>query len=102
MLVPVKGGDRAKSRLPLDREVRRELAAAMASDTVDAVRACPMVSRVSVLSSGSGAASLGEAVHLLIEPEHLPPPGAQRADRLGGGAAARWSGSRSSWGTCPP
>lgn len=73
MLVPVKGGDRAKSRLPFDREVRRELAVAMASDTVDAVCACPMVSRVTVLSSGSGAAGLTAPVHVLIEPEHLSP-----------------------------
>jgi 2-phospho-L-lactate/phosphoenolpyruvate guanylyltransferase len=72
VLVPVKGGVRAKSRLALDPEVRRELASAMASDTVDAVHACPTVSQVTVLSSPSVAAGLGTPAHVLVEPEHPP------------------------------
>lgn len=74
VLVPVKGGVRAKSRLALDREVRRELASAMASDTVDAVLACPTVSQVTVLSSPSVTAGLGTSAHVLVEPEHPPSP----------------------------
>ena len=72
MLVPVKGGDRAKSRLALGADARRALASAMASDTVDAARACPTVSRVTVLSSSWGATALAAPVQVLLEPEHPP------------------------------
>lgn len=72
VLVPVKGGVRAKSRLALDPEVRRELASAMAADTVAAVHGCPTVAEVTVLSSPSVAAGLETPTHVLVEPEHPP------------------------------
>jgi 2-phospho-L-lactate/phosphoenolpyruvate guanylyltransferase len=72
VLVPVKGGDHAKSRLALGRDARRALAAAMASDTVEAAHACPVVSRVTVLASSSGAADLTAPVQVLLEPLHPP------------------------------
>lgn len=55
VVVPVKGGDRGKSRLDVEPRLRRLLAAAMASDTVDVVHRCPAVARVTVLC-GRGAA----------------------------------------------
>lgn len=58
VLVPVKGGERAKSRLDLDPGRRRRIAAAMASDTVAAVRACPVVAAVTVLCGPDAAAEL--------------------------------------------
>lgn len=58
VVVPVKGGERAKSRLDLDPGLRRLLAAAMAADTIDAVHRCPVVARVTVLCGPGAAAAL--------------------------------------------
>ncbi len=62
VLLPVKVLARAKSRLAvLAGDRRRELALALASDTVAAVLACPEVARVVVVTSdpGGGAAARG-------------------------------------------
>ena len=59
VLLPVKVLARAKSRLAvLAGERRRELALALASDTVAAVLACPEVARVVVITSDPVAARL--------------------------------------------
>lgn len=58
VVVPVKGGDRAKSRLDVDPRLRRLLAAAMASDTVEAVHSCTAVARVTVLCGRGTAGTL--------------------------------------------
>ena len=71
VLLPVKVLARAKSRLAvLAGDRRRELALALASDTVSAVVACPEVARVIVITSdpvaGPRLAALG--AHIIGEP----------------------------------
>ena len=109
VLLPVKVLAQAKSRLAvLAGERRRELALALASDTVSAVVACPEVARVIVVTSdpvaGPRLSSLGARVipeapraarrprrpaEPAAEPGRQPAP-AQRgaAARRGGGVAA--------------
>jgi len=114
VLLPVKVLARAKSRLAvLAGDRRRELALALASDTVSAVVACPEVARVIVITSdpvaGPRLAALG--AHIIAEtavgpdepPPDEPPPvesadGSQHALNaalLHGAAAAarRWPGT---------
>ncbi len=79
VLLPVKVLARAKSRLGvLAGDRRRELALALAADTVAAVLACPEVARVIVVTSDPVAApmlaGLG-AVVVLDEPAGLDGPG---------------------------
>jgi 2-phospho-L-lactate/phosphoenolpyruvate guanylyltransferase len=84
VLLPVKVLARAKSRLAvLAGDRRRELALALASDTVAAVLACPDVARVIVVTSdpvaGRRLAALG--AHIIGEPVPDPlAPSPQSAD----------------------
>ncbi|MGD0703606.1 MAG: 2-phospho-L-lactate guanylyltransferase [Trebonia sp.] len=76
VLLPVKVLARAKSRLAvLAGDRRRELALALASDTVSAVVACPEVARVIVVTSdpvaGQRLAALG--AHIIDETAGNPP-----------------------------
>jgi 2-phospho-L-lactate/phosphoenolpyruvate guanylyltransferase len=75
VLLPVKVLARAKSRLAvLAGERRRELALALASDTVAAVAACPEVARVVVVTSDPVAGPLLAALGAIIvadEPDAL-------------------------------
>jgi 2-phospho-L-lactate guanylyltransferase len=69
-LLPVKVLARAKSRLALlagDR--RRELALALAADTVAAVLACPAVARVIVVTSDPVAGPLLAALGAVVVPD---------------------------------
>jgi 2-phospho-L-lactate guanylyltransferase len=78
VLLPVKVLARAKSRLAvLAGERRRELALALAADTVDAVLACPAVARVVVVTSDPVAGPLLAALGAVVvsdEPAGLDGP----------------------------
>jgi 2-phospho-L-lactate guanylyltransferase len=58
VIVPVKGGDAAKSRLEVAPDLRPGLARAFASDTLAAVRACTAVARVLVVTQDRATADL--------------------------------------------
>ena len=80
VLLPVKVLARAKSRLAvLAGDRRRELALALASDTVTAVLACPEVARVVVVTSDPAAGPLLAALGAIIVADEP----ADRSDRLG-------------------
>jgi 2-phospho-L-lactate guanylyltransferase len=82
VLLPVKVLARAKSRLAvLAGDRRRELALALASDTVTAVLACPEVARVVVVTSDPAAGPLLAARGAVIVADEP----ADRADRRGTG-----------------
>lgn len=81
VLLPVKVLARAKSRLAvLAGDRRRELALALASDTVAAVLACPEVARVVVVTSDQVAGPLLAALGAIIVPD-------EPADRSARGAS---------------
>jgi len=81
VLLPVKVLARAKSRLAvLAGDRRRELALALASDTVAAVLACPEVARVVVVTSDQVAGPLLAALGAVIVPDEP----ADRSARSGG------------------
>jgi len=83
VLLPVKVLARAKSRLAqLAGERRHELALALASDTVSAVIACPLVARVIVVTSDPVAAAELSLLGAHVIPDPLP--GADRADAAQG------------------
>jgi 2-phospho-L-lactate guanylyltransferase len=70
VLLPVKVLARAKSRLAeLAGERRRELALALAADTVAAAAACPAVARVVVITSDPVAGPLLAALGAVIVPD---------------------------------
>jgi 2-phospho-L-lactate guanylyltransferase len=70
VLLPVKVLARAKSRLAvLAGDRRRELALALASDTVAAVLACPEVARVVVVTSDPVAGPLLAALGAIVVPD---------------------------------
>ena len=70
VLLPVKVLARAKSRLAeLAGERRRELALALAADTVAAAAACPAVARVVVITSDQVAGPLLAALGAVIVPD---------------------------------
>jgi 2-phospho-L-lactate guanylyltransferase len=70
VLLPVKVLARAKSRLAvLAGDRRRELALALASDTVTAVLACPEVARVVVVTSDPVAGPLLAALGAVVVPD---------------------------------
>jgi 2-phospho-L-lactate/phosphoenolpyruvate guanylyltransferase len=70
VLLPVKVLARAKSRLAvLAGERRRELALALAADTVAAVLACPAVARVIVVTSDPVAGPLLAALGAVVVPD---------------------------------
>jgi 2-phospho-L-lactate/phosphoenolpyruvate guanylyltransferase len=58
VIVPVKGGDAAKSRLEVAPDVRPHLARALAIDTLTAVRASAAVARVIVVTQDPATADL--------------------------------------------
>jgi 2-phospho-L-lactate guanylyltransferase len=96
VLLPVKVLARAKSRLAvLAGDRRRELALALASDTVAAVLACPEVARVVVITSDPAAgpllAGLG-AVIVADEPAGRQPGSGSPHASTPAGAAAGDSG----------
>src|SRR5580658_1514996 len=79
VLLPVKVLARAKSRLAvLAGDRRRELALALASDTVAAVLACPEVARVVVVTSDPVAGPLLAALGAIVVPDE---PADRRAVR---------------------
>jgi len=83
VLLPVKVLARAKSRLAvLAGDRRRELALALASDTVTAVLACPEVARVVVVTSDPVAGPLLAALGAVVVADE-PADRAQRLDRPG-------------------
>ena len=80
VLLPVKVLARAKSRLAvLAGDRRRELALALASDTVTAVLACPEVARVVVVTSDPVAGPLLAGLGAIVVADEP----ADRSDRLG-------------------
>ncbi|MGH3293372.1 MAG: hypothetical protein ACRDP7_16345, partial [Trebonia sp.] len=81
VLLPVKVLARAKSRLAvLAGDRRRDLALALASDTVTAVLACPEVSRVVVVTSDPVAGPLLAALGAVVVADEP----ADRSRRLDG------------------
>jgi 2-phospho-L-lactate guanylyltransferase len=91
VLLPVKVLARAKSRLAvLAGDRRRELALALASDTVAAVLACPEVARVVVVTSDQVAGPLLAALGAIIVPDEPADRSARRGvgDSLDGVGAA--------------
>jgi 2-phospho-L-lactate/phosphoenolpyruvate guanylyltransferase len=83
VLLPVKVLARAKSRLAvLAGDRRRELALALASDTVTAVLACPEVARVVVVTSDAVAGPLLAALGAVVVADE-PADRSQRLDSPG-------------------
>jgi 2-phospho-L-lactate guanylyltransferase len=71
LILPVKGGPLAKSRLG----GRPELATAIALDCLDAVLACPVVGRVLVVTSDPPIRAAARAVGAHVVPEAQPGAG---------------------------
>jgi 2-phospho-L-lactate guanylyltransferase len=83
VLLPVKVLARAKSRLAvLAGDRRRELALALASDTVTAVLGCPEVARVVVITSDPVAGPLLAGLGAVVVADE-PADRSDRSDRLG-------------------
>jgi 2-phospho-L-lactate/phosphoenolpyruvate guanylyltransferase len=83
VLLPVKVLARAKSRLAvLAGDRRRELALALASDTVTAVLGCPEVARVVVVTSDPVAGPLLAALGAIVVADE-PADRSDPSDRLG-------------------
>ena len=82
VVLPVKGGPGAKSRL--GHPARADLAGAVALDTVAAVLACPHVSRVLVVTADTQVAAAHAALGALV----VHDPGGGLAGALAAGAAA--------------
>jgi 2-phospho-L-lactate/phosphoenolpyruvate guanylyltransferase len=85
IVVPVKRLVDAKTRLQLDRDVRIELALAMAADTVRAAVSCPLTKVVIAVSDDPVAAPVLRALGAVVIPD-LPDAGLNPA--LMHGAAA--------------
>jgi 2-phospho-L-lactate guanylyltransferase len=83
VLLPVKGGPDAKSRLAGPPE----LAVAIVRDCLDTVVACPDVARVVVVTSDPAMARLARSVAADVVPEHRPGAGLIEAVRDGARAA---------------
>ena len=94
VVVPVKVLARAKSRIaPLAGSRRAELALAMASDTISAVVASPVASRVIVVTDDPVAAAELSAAGATVVPDE-PGAGLNEALIHGASCAARlWPGS---------
>jgi 2-phospho-L-lactate guanylyltransferase len=71
LVLPVKGGARAKTRLG----TRPEVAAAIALDCLDAVLACPAVDRVLVVTSDPPMRAAARALGAHVVPEARPGAG---------------------------
>ncbi|MFC3688274.1 2-phospho-L-lactate guanylyltransferase [Aquipuribacter hungaricus] len=82
VVLPVKGGTMAKSRLR--HPARAGLAAAVALDTTAAVAACPRVRRVLVVTGDAATA----AAHVALGAEVVADPGGGLAAALAAGALA--------------
>lgn len=82
VVLPVKGGPGAKSRL--GHPARADLADAVALDTVAAVVACPHVSRVLVVTADTQVAAAHATLGALV----VHDPGGGLAGALAAGAAA--------------
>lgn len=91
MVVPVKRLQVAKSRLDLPAEQRRQLAGAMAADTVAAALTAPSVAQVVVVSDDEVAAPLLRGLGAAVVPD-LPDAGLNQA--LGHGIAVARERSR--------
>ena len=74
IVVPVKRLDGAKTRLQLDRDVRIELALAIAADTVRAAIECPATEVVIAVSDDARAASVLRDLGAVVVPD-LPDAG---------------------------
>ncbi|HVT67961.1 MAG TPA: hypothetical protein VHF26_09450, partial [Trebonia sp.] len=99
VLLPVKVLDRAKSRLAgLAGDRRRDLALALAADTVAAVLACPEVTGAVVVTSDPVAGSLLAALGALVVPDEPGEP-AGRPPRLA--ASTRANGADGANGEPP-
>lgn len=88
VVVPVKRLDRAKSRLELPPQARRDLALAMASDTVAAALAAPGVAAVVVVTDDLAVAAAAEGLGAVALPDE-PDAGLNRAIGHGESAARR-------------
>lgn len=82
VVLPVKGGPGAKTRL--GHPARTDLAGAVALDTVAAVLACPLVSRVLVVTADAQVA----VAHGALGAQVVPDPGDGLTTALAAGAAA--------------
>ena len=69
IVVPVKRLDGAKTRLQLDRDVRIELALALASDTVRAAIACPVAEVVIAVSDDERATAVLRELGAVVVPD---------------------------------
>jgi 2-phospho-L-lactate/phosphoenolpyruvate guanylyltransferase len=74
IVVPVKRLDGAKTRLQLDRDVRIELALAIAADTVRAALACPATEVVIAVSDDARATPVLRELGAVVVPD-LPDAG---------------------------
>jgi 2-phospho-L-lactate/phosphoenolpyruvate guanylyltransferase len=92
IVVPVKHLGVAKSRLAAAADVRRELALAMALDTVRAAVGCPSVSEVVAVSDDERAATALTAVGARVVPDR-PDAGLNPALSYGARCAAEQDGS---------
>ena len=82
IVVPVKRLASAKTRLLVDRDVRIELAMAMAADTVRAAVACPLAEVVIAVSDDPAAAPVLRALGAVVVPDQ-PDSGLNPALRHG-------------------
>jgi 2-phospho-L-lactate guanylyltransferase len=86
VVVPVKRLGGAKTRLQLDRDVRIELALAMAADTVRAALACPATALVVAVSDDEQATPVLQSLGALVVPDK-PDAGLNPALRHGAAVA---------------
>jgi len=88
LVLPVKGGPAAKSRLGAPPE----LAAAIAADSLEVVASCPVVGRVVVVTSDAAAGAMARAAGADVVHERHPGSGLAGAIRDGLRAAAERPG----------
>jgi len=81
-IVPVKALDLAKSRLALPPGERRQLALAFATDTLDALLACPDVAGVVVITADPDVAALAVARRAHVVPDRTDSLDAAIADAV--------------------
>lgn len=81
VVLPVKGGRTAKSRLARDAAARRQLAEAVALDTLAAALACPAVDDVVVVTGDARAAAAVTAAGARVVDESVPGAGLDAAVR---------------------
>ena len=81
-IVPVKALDLAKSRLALPPGERRQLALAFATDTLDALLACPDIGAVVVITADPDVAALAAARQAHVVPDSTDSLDAAIADAV--------------------